>query len=95
MAKRATYRKIYESYKKHGDLSKLTDIDWDDINVFEFGNIMQDDSEEDRRSQLGQHFTDEENILKCLNPLFLDELRDDLKEKRKKLNKLKYQSEIC
>ena len=88
MAKKEVYMRIYESYKKHGNLSQLTDIDWDDINVFEFGNIMQDDSDEDVRSQLGQHFTDEEVILKVLNPLFLDELRSELKEIKEKVDEI-------
>lgn len=34
------------------------------------------------RRDLGEHYTSEENILKTLNPLFLDELRAELDRAR-------------
>ena len=61
------------------------------------------------RRELGEHYTSEENILKTLNPLFLDELRaefehvktlgkyeaDRLRKLRDKLGRIRYMDPAC
>ena len=53
-------------------------VDWSGISPAIFGSMFQSVRDAETRRALGEHYTSEENILKTLNPLFLDELRDDL-----------------
>lgn len=55
-------------------------IDWSGISPAIFGSMFQSVRDADTRRALGEHYTSEENILKTLNPLFLDELRGELAE---------------
>jgi len=42
-----------------------------------FGIASQDIMSPEKRDELGAHYTSEENILKLINPLFMDELREE------------------
>lgn len=53
------------------------DADWATISPAIFGSMFQSVRDAQTRRELGEHYTSEENILKTLNPLFLDELRAD------------------
>ncbi|WP_146086094.1 MULTISPECIES: DNA methyltransferase [unclassified Rathayibacter] len=53
-------------------------VDWSTISPAIFGSMFQAVRDAETRSQLGEHYTSEENILRTLNPLFLDDLRADL-----------------
>lgn len=53
-------------------------LKWRDINPDIFGSMIQAVADENERSALGLHYTSVPNILKVLNPLFLDELRAQL-----------------
>lgn len=53
-------------------------VDWSTISPAIFGSMFQSVRDAETRSQLGEHYTSEENILRTLNPLFLDELRAEL-----------------
>ena len=53
-------------------------LNWQQINPDIFGSMIQAVADEDERSSLGMHYTSVPNILKVLNPLFLDELREQL-----------------
>ena len=55
-------------------------LDWTKINPDIFGSMIQSVADEDERSHLGMHYTSVPNILKVLNPLFLDDLRARLEE---------------
>jgi hypothetical protein len=65
-------------------------LNWKQINPDIFGSMIQAVADEDERGALGMHYTSVPNILKVLNPLFLDELRGQLAEagdnERKLLN---------
>jgi len=50
-------------------------VDWSAISPAIFGSMFQSVRDAKTRRELGEHYTSEENILKTLNPLFLDELR--------------------
>ncbi|WP_082476377.1 class I SAM-dependent DNA methyltransferase [Methylobacterium sp. Leaf99] len=55
-------------------------LDWKKINPDIFGSMIQAVADEDERGALGMHYTSVPNILKVLNPLFLDDLRGRLDE---------------
>lgn len=52
-------------------------VDWSTISPAIFGSMFQSVRDAQTRRDLGEHYTSEENILKTLNPLFLDELRGE------------------
>lgn len=49
-------------------------LDWTDINPDIFGSMIQTIAEPGARGDLGMHYTSVPNIMKVLQPLFLDEL---------------------
>ena len=54
--------------------------DWKKINPDIFGSMIQAVADDEERGELGMHYTSVPNILKVLNPLFLDGLREQLKD---------------
>ncbi|QNH15479.1 hypothetical protein HEP74_00602 [Xanthomonas sp. SS] len=69
------FSKIVRSYLLH-----VGGLDWTKINPDIFGSMIQAVAEDEERGELGMHYTSVPNILKVLNPLFLDDLREKLKE---------------
>lgn len=69
------FSKIARSYLLH-----VGSLDWTRINPDIFGSMIQAVAEDEERGELGMHYTSVPNILKVLNPLFLDELRAKLEE---------------
>lgn len=67
------FSKISRSYLLH-----IGSLDWTKINPDIFGSMIQAVADDEERSELGMHYTSVPNILKVLNPLFLDELRQQL-----------------
>jgi len=63
-------------------LLECGDLDWTTINPDIFGSMIQTVAQDGTRSDLGMHYTSVPNILKVLQPLFLDAL-DDAYEKAK------------
>lgn len=51
-------------------------VDWSTISPAIFGSMFQSVRDPQTRRELGEHYTSEGNILKTLNPLFLDELNE-------------------
>jgi hypothetical protein len=49
-------------------------VDWSTVSPAIFGSMFQSVRDARTRRELGEHYTSEENILKTLQPLFLDEL---------------------
>ena len=67
-------------------------LDWTKINPDIFGSMIQAVADDEERGALGMHYTSVPNILKVLNPLFLDDLREKLEaagDNRKKLKALR------
>ncbi len=87
------FTRIARSY-----LLQAGSLDWQHINPDIFGSMIQAVADEAERGALGMHYTSVPNILKVLNPLFLDELRAQLKtagdNERKLLNLRKRLSRI-
>lgn len=69
------FSKIARSYLIH-----IGNLDWTKINPDIFGSMIQAVADDEERGALGMHYTSVPNILKVLNPLFLDDLRAKLEE---------------
>jgi len=71
-------------------LLRAGELDWKTINPDIFGSMIQAVADDDERGELGMHYTSVPNIQKVLDPLFLDDLRDQLEaagtNKRKLFN---------
>jgi hypothetical protein len=77
------FSKIARSYLLH-----VGNLDWKQINPDIFGSMIQAVADEEERGALGMHYTSVPNILKVLNPLFLDELREQLETAGENARKL-------
>lgn len=92
--------KISRSYLLH-----IGGLDWTKINPDIFGSMIQAVADDKERSELGMHYTSVPNILKVLNPLFLDDLREQLEiagenprmllNLRKRLSKIRVFDPAC
>lgn len=83
--------------------------DWKTISPAIFGSMFQSVRDAKTRRELGEHYTSEDNILKTLNPLFLDGLRSEfehiktlgkheagrLRKLREKLGRIRYLDPAC
>lgn len=69
------FSRIARSY-----LLTIGGLDWTQVNPDIFGSMIQAVADEEERGALGMHYTSVPNILKVLNPLFLDDMRAALEE---------------
>lgn len=82
-------------------LSKAADdFDWSDISPTIFGAVFESTLNPETRRAGGMHYTSIENIHKVIDPLFLDDLKEELKEikslKRERVLKLEqFQKKIA
>ncbi len=67
------FTRMARSYLLHAG-----NLNWQRINPDIFGSMIQAVADDEERGALGMHYTSVPNILKVLNPLFLDELRAQL-----------------
>jgi N-6 DNA Methylase len=63
-------------------------LDWSAISPAIFGALFQSIMDAKARRNIGAHYTSEENILKLIQPLFLDELNEEFKRVKGNKNKL-------
>ena len=66
------------SRKSRQLLIECGSLQWKDIHPDIFGSMIQAVADDEERGSLGMHYTSVPNILKVLNPLFLDDLREQL-----------------
>jgi hypothetical protein len=87
------FTRMARSYLIHAGI-----LNWQQINPDIFGSMIQAVADDEERGSLGMHYTSVPNILKVLNPLFLDDLRAQLAEagdnERKLLNLRKRMARI-
>lgn len=86
-------------------LIECSDFNWSSISPTIFGSMFQGVMAEEKRRNYGAHYTSEENILKVLKPLFLDELYKDFEKAKisikdlekfhEKLSTLKFLDPAC
>ena len=69
------FTRMARTYLLHAGILK-----WREINPDIFGSMIQAVADDEERGALGMHYTSVPNILKVLNPLFLDDLRAALLE---------------
>lgn len=71
-------------------LLDCSNLNWDKISPAIFGSMFQGVMDSRERRELGAHYTSEENILKLIDPLFMDDLRlefEKVKFDKKRLEK--------
>ncbi len=57
-------------------------LQWHEISPAIFGSMFQSALDPAHRREMGAHYTSEENILKIINPLFMDDLREEFQKIR-------------
>lgn len=97
--------------KMYGYLLKACDFEWNTISPSIFGSLFQYIMDDEARRDFGAHYTSEENILKLINSLFMNNLwaefnqaiknrsKNDklyhLEKLREKIGKLKFFDPAC
>lgn len=86
-------------------LLECCDFDWSYISPAIFGAMFQGVMDKEQRREMGAHYTSEENILKLIEPLFLNALKAELEKSKNtkkelekfhdKLSKLKFLDPAC
>ena len=77
----------FDSKMRHA-LLECCYLDWSLISPAIFGSMFQAVINKEERRNLGAHYTSEKNILKLIEPLFLDELYDEFESVKGNRNKL-------
>lgn len=67
-------------YKARKIILECGDLNWKDINPDIFGSMIQAVVNPDVRAKEGMHYTSVPNIMKVINPLFMDDLRGEYKK---------------
>ena len=67
-------------YKARKIIIECGELDWKDINPDIFGSMIQAVVNPDVRAKEGMHYTSVPNIMKVINPLFMDDLRGEYKK---------------
>lgn len=80
-------------------------IGWDKVNPDILGSMLQAVASEDKRSHLGMHYTSVPNIMKVINPLFLDNLHEEFEKAKgnetklnnllERMRKMKFMDPAC
>lgn len=76
------------SYTSRKAIIESGSLSWADINPDIFGSMFQAVNHADNRGTLGQHFTSVPNIMKVIEPLFLNDLKKAFENARGNNNKL-------
>lgn len=83
-------------YKMRKILLECCSLNWGYISPAIFGSIFQGVMNQHERRLLGAHYTSEENILKLIKPLFLDELWEEFNKKKNNSKQLKeFHDKLC
>ena len=91
--------------KMREQLLKCCHFDWSRISPAIFGAMFQSATDQNRRRNFGAHYTSEQNIMKAIKPLFMDELtaefekikknKKQLEQFHKKIASLKFLDPAC
>lgn len=81
--------KLKFNIKSRKSLIESGELKWSEINPDIFGSMIQAVINPDDRSNLGMHYTSVTNIMKVIEPLFLDELYEEFKKNENDAKKLK------
>jgi len=69
-------------------LIEIGTLDWSEINPDIFGSMIQAVVTAEHRGDMGMHYTSVPNIMKVMQPLFLDELYEEFEKSKGNTNKL-------
>lgn len=69
---------IFGNREVRNILLECIEFDWSNVSPAIFGSMFQSVMDEKERHDLGAHYTSEKNILKVIEPLFLDALQNEL-----------------
>lgn len=86
---RAKIQMPFFSAHSRNKIIECGELDWKDINPDIFGSMFQTVIDEEQRSNLGQHYTSVPNIMKVIEPLFLNELREEFESAGMNTTRLK------
>ena len=64
-------------------------LNWADINPDIFGSMIQGVADANTRSTMGMHYTSVTNIMKVIEPLFLNDFYDEFDKSKDNINKLR------
>lgn len=81
---------IFNKYTRAA-LLECCNFDWGDVSPAIFGSMFQSVMDSDKRRDIGGHYTSEQNIIKIINPLFLDDLRNEFESHK---NNKRYLEEL-
>jgi hypothetical protein len=76
-------------------LVRCCGFDWSAISPAVFGSMFQSVMEPNERREVGAHYTTEQNILKLIGPLFLDELKAELDRLRQPRQYREFQQKLA
>lgn len=86
-------------------LIECCEFDWSKISPAIFGAMFQGVMDQEKRRELGAHYTSEENIMKVIKPLFLDDLYREFEQSKstkkelemfhQKISSLKFLDPAC
>lgn len=62
------------------NLIKISELNWAKISPVIFGSMFEGAMDKTKRHALGAHYTSEKNILKVIDSLFLDDLREEFEK---------------
>ena len=86
-SKKSTIPKFHSRSRQK--LIELGNKSWNEINPDIFGSMFQGVVDEEKRGELGMHYTSVPNIMKVIKPLFLDDLYEELTKANGNEEKLK------
>jgi N-6 DNA Methylase len=86
-ARHSTIPKFFT--KSRQKLIELGTKSWKEINPDIFGSMFQGVVDDEKRAELGMHYTSVPNIMKVIKPLFLDDLYEELGRAKGSETKLK------
>lgn len=82
------------SAKARRILLECGELDWQDINPDIFGSMIQAVVNPEERASQGMHYTSVPNIMKVINPLFMDDLREEYNAILAQQQELRQQREL-
>ena len=74
--------------KSRNILIEIGELDWSEINPDIFGSMIQAVVTPEHRGDMGMHYTSVPNIMKVMQPLFLDELHEEFEKSKSSKKKL-------
>ena len=82
-------------YKARKIIIECGELDWQNINPDIFGSMIQAVVDPNVRANQGMHYTSVPNIMKVINPLFMDELREEYNKEVEEFRQNKQLKDMC